>query len=100
MQPRYTVRGEPNRRYLVWDNERNQVATSSEKDEHVYSSLDDALNAADDLNRPTKPARDRPTKPARNRPTKPARKTVARAKDSAQHGAAQQQQQPQPDKEE
>lgn len=50
MPPRYTVRAQPGSGYLIWDNETNRVATSSESREYVDLSFDEAFRAVDHLN--------------------------------------------------
>jgi hypothetical protein len=75
-QPRYTVRAGDNRRYSVWDNEKDEVATSpSDGREYSDLSFDEAFDAADRL------ALSQQQPPPRQQPQQ----------------VAQQQQQPQPD---
>lgn len=76
-KPRYTVRAGDNRRYTVWDNETDKVATSP-SDGREYSDLrfDEAFDAADRLI-----ALDQQAPPPQQQPQQ----------------VAQQQQQPQPD---
>jgi hypothetical protein len=77
-KPRYTVRAGDNRRYSVWDNERDRIATSPSGDrEYRDLSFDEAFNAADQL-----ALGEQAPQPPTGQPT--------------QH-AAQQQAQPQPD---
>ena len=50
MRPRYTVRrADGERRYSVWDNERNKVAVGEVR-ECVDLSFDDAFKMVDKLN--------------------------------------------------
>jgi hypothetical protein len=51
MTARYTVRAQTKSRYCVWDNDREELAISAEHRACIDLRLDDAFEAADNLNK-------------------------------------------------
>ena len=47
MVPRYTVRAQPGPGYLIWDNEQDRIATSSDGREYVDLRFADAFETTD-----------------------------------------------------